>query len=126
MARRWLRAAAAAAAAIPVMVACSPTAVPAPPDLMLGRWAGVEGMYLVVAPGTAPGRYELEMQWDLDHRGRFTGTREGDTIVFMRDGARQTLRPTTGTATGLKYLADKSDCLTVMPGEGYCRAQSSR
>jgi hypothetical protein len=124
MALRWMRAA--AAAAIMPVIACTPTAVPAAPDALLGRWIGVEGMYLVVAPGTAPGRYALEMQWDLDHRGRFAGTRAGDAIVFTRDGAQRTLRRTTGTATGLRYLADKSDCLTVMPGEGYCRAQSSR
>ena len=29
--------------------------------------------------------------------------------------------PTDGDATGLKYLAGKKDCLTVEPGEGYCR-----
>ena len=91
-------------------------------DEMLGRWVGVEGMVLDVAAAGAPGRYALTMQWDLDHRGRFDGTARGDTIVFTRDGVQETLRPTDGAATGLKYLADKKRCLTVKAGEGYCRA----
>ena len=105
--------------------ACTPPPPPTP-DRLLGRYVGVEGMYLIVGPGDAEGRYQLEMQWDLDHRGRFIGTRDGKSIMFVRDGVRRTLRPTTGAATGLKYLADKTDCLTVMPGEGYCRAPSNR
>ncbi len=87
----------------------------------VGRWNGVEGMYLVVSKGTAPGRYRLEMQWDLDNKGVFDGTAKGDMIVFERKGVRQTLRPTDGAATGLKYLDGKAECLTVKPGEGYCR-----
>jgi hypothetical protein len=91
-------------------------------DDMIGRWVGVEGMVLDVAAAGAPGRYALTMQWDLDHRGRFDGTARSDTIVFTRDGVQETLRPTDGAATGLKYLADKKRCLTVKAGEGYCRA----
>jgi hypothetical protein len=86
-----------------------------------GRWIGVEGMYLNVSRTGAPGRYRLDMQWDLDNKDIFEGTARGDTIVFERGGRQQTLRPTNGDATGLKYLADKTKCLTVKPGEGYCR-----
>lgn len=99
----------------------APTATPAP-DPRLGRWTGVEGMYLVVGKGDAPGRYTLEMRWDLDHAGSFVGTAQGDGIVFDRAGKRETLRPSDGAATGLKYLAGKTECLTVASGEGYCRA----
>jgi hypothetical protein len=88
---------------------------------LIGRWIGVEGMFLDVAAAGPPGRYALTMQWDLDHRGRFEGTARGDTIVFTRDGIEETLRPTDGAATGLKYLAEKTRCLTVKAGEGYCR-----
>ena len=103
--------------------ACTSEPAPAPPpDRLLGRWIGVEGMTLVVAAGTAPGRYALDMQWDLDHRGTFAGTANGQSIVFERGGVRETLRPSDGNATGLKYLAGKTDCLTVQIGEGYCRA----
>jgi hypothetical protein len=86
-----------------------------------GRWVGVEGMYLDIAPAGTPGRYRLAMQWDLDNKGTFDGTAKGDTIVFERKGVTETLRPTNGDATGLKYLAGKATCLTVKPGEGYCR-----
>lgn len=90
------------------------------PDYV-GRWIGVEGMVLDVKHAATPGRYRLTMQWDLDHKGEFRGEQVGDTIVFERNGVRETLRPTNGDATGLKYLAGKTQCLTVKTGEGYCR-----
>ncbi len=90
------------------------------PDYV-GRWIGVEGMVLDVKHAASPGRYRLEMQWDLDHKGEFKGDAVGDTIVFERNGVRETLRPTNGDATGLKYLAGKTQCLTVKTGEGYCK-----
>ena len=100
---------------------------PVAPDYT-GRWIGVEGMVLDIAPAPtgAPGRYTLTMQWDLDNKGSFDGVAAGDTITFDRNGIRETLRPTNGTATALKYLAGKTDCLTVKPGEGYCRDGLSR
>ena len=90
------------------------------PDYV-GRYVGVEGMYLNIKHAATPGRYRMEMQWDLDHKGEFRGEQVGDAIVFERNGVRETLRPTNGDATGLKYLAGKTDCLTVKPGEGYCK-----
>ncbi|MGA1798147.1 hypothetical protein VH567_05145 [Sphingomonas sp. 4RDLI-65] len=98
---------------------------PAPRDYA-GRWIGVEGMVLDIAHAGAPGHYDLTMQWDLDNKGKFDGTATGDTILFDRNGIRETLRPTNGDATGLKYLSGKTDCLTVKPGEGYCRERLSR
>jgi hypothetical protein len=86
----------------------------------LGRWTGVEGMYLVVAPKTGGG-VTLDMQWDLDHKGTFDGSVTAEGLRFMRDGKAETAVHTDGDATGLKYLAGKKDCLTVKPGEGYCR-----
>lgn len=91
-----------------------------------GRWIGVEGMVLDIAPKATPGLYALTMQWDLDNKGKFDGVASGDTISFDRNGIRETLRPTNGDATGLKYLFGKTDCLTVKPGEGYCRDGLSR
>jgi hypothetical protein len=86
----------------------------------LGRWIGVEGMYLTVAakPG---GDVMLNMQWDLDHKGKFNGSVTAEGLRFMRGGVAETAVRTDGDATGLKYLAGKKDCLTVKPGEGYCR-----
>ena len=101
-----------------------PTSKPTPD--YTGRWIGVEGMVLDIAPKDTPGHYALTMQWDLDNKGIFDGTATSDTISFERNGVRETLRPTDGDATGLKYLAGKTDCLTVKPGEGYCRDGLSR
>ncbi len=86
----------------------------------LGRWTGVEGMYLVVArrPG---GGVTLEMQWDLDNKGRFDGSVTAEGLRFMRDGVAESAVHTSGDATGLSGLSGKADCLTVKPGEGYCR-----
>lgn len=100
---------------------------PAPPSdtanadaAYLGRWTGVEGMYLVVAPKTGGG-VTLEMQWDLDHKGAFDGSVTAEGLRFMREGVAETAVHTDGDATGLKYLAGKKDCLTVKQGEGYCK-----
>lgn len=98
---------------------------PAPRDYA-GRWVGVEGMVLDIAHAGAPGHYDLTMQWDLDNKGTFDGTANGRTITFIRNDIPETLRPTDGDATGLKYLSGKTDCLTVKPGEGYCRDGLSR
>lgn len=86
----------------------------------LGRWTGVEGMYLVVAskPG---GGVTLDMQWDLDNKGTFDGSVTAEGLRFMRNGVAESAVHTDGAATGLKYLAGKQDCLTVKPGEGYCK-----
>ncbi len=82
-------------------------------------------MYLLISKADRSGRYRLEMQWDLDHKGAFDADAVGEPaapgLVFTREGKEMTLRQTDGDATGLKYLAGKRNCLTVAPGEGYCR-----
>jgi len=105
----------------------SPTPTPTPSatatlgaNHYLGRWIGVEGMYLVVTD-PAQGDVKLEMQYDLDNKGNFVGTVTPEGIRFERGGEQLLLRPSDGDATGLKWLAGKQDCLTVKPGEGYCR-----
>ncbi|MFZ5725461.1 MAG: hypothetical protein ACOY4C_03505 [Pseudomonadota bacterium] len=85
-----------------------------------GKWTGVEGMYATITPAE-PGRYRLEMQSDLDTRGSYDGTDSEHGIRFTRGGEDLTLRRASGDETGLKYLAGKTDCLMVKPGEGYCR-----
>ncbi|MES2337327.1 MAG: hypothetical protein V4537_04435 [Pseudomonadota bacterium] len=86
----------------------------------LGRWSGVEGMYLEVTAKPAGG-VTMAMQWDLDNKGTFDGSVTAEGLRFMRGGVAETAVHTDGDATGLKYLAGKKDCLTVKPGEGYCR-----
>ncbi|MGW8189805.1 hypothetical protein [Sphingomonas hankookensis] len=107
----------------------SPTSTPTPTatatatlgaNHYLGRWIGVEGMYLNVTE-PAQGEVKLEMQYDLDNKGTYTGTITPEGIRFQRGGETLLLRPSDGDATGLKWLAGKKDCLTVKPSEGYCR-----
>lgn len=90
-------------------------------DAWVGRWTGVEGTYLVISKGSGAGKYRLEMQYTLDDKGSFDGTATGDGISFTRPDGAQVLRASSGDATGLKYLAGKSNCLKVKDGEGYCR-----
>ena len=85
-----------------------------------GRWTGVEGMYVAIAPAE-PGKYRLEMQSDLDTKGTYEGSDSEHGIRFARAGEQLTLRRGNGDETGLKHLAGKQDCLIVKDGEGYCR-----
>ena len=50
----------------------------------------------------------------------FQGNAAGEQIEFVRDGVKESLRATNGAETGMKWLIEKSDCLTVRAGEGYC------
>lgn len=94
-------------------------------DQYLGHWIGVEGMVLDVARGKEPDSFRLTMQWNLDDKGVFAGRGQNDPsapgIAFTRNGEQLLLRRSDGDATGLKWLAGKKECLTVKPGEGYCR-----
>jgi len=118
-----------AATPLPAPRPPSPTPTPTPSataaaplgtSQYLGRWVGVEGMYLNVTE-PAQGEVRLEMQYDLDNKGTYPGTITPEGIRFQRGGETLLLRPGDGDATGLKWLAGKTDCLTVTSGEGYCR-----
>jgi hypothetical protein len=89
-------------------------------DDWIGRWTGVEGLFAEIQPN-GDGTYTLEMQSDLDTRGTYTGTSTPEGLAFERGGETLVLRSSNGAATGLKWLADKQDCLMVAAGEGYCR-----
>lgn len=84
----------------------------------VGRWNGPEGTYLQIAVGSDA--YEITIK-DLDRARIFQGELMGDHIEFQRDGTKEFLRPSSGEATGMKWLAGKVDCLTIRWGEGYCR-----
>ena len=87
-------------------------------DEWLGQWNGPEGTFLRLEGGK--GRYEITIQ-DLDGSRTYQGTAVGAQIQFERNGEKESIRATNGTETGMKWLSDKSDCLTIRPGEGYCR-----
>jgi hypothetical protein len=87
-------------------------------DAWLGRWNGPEGTFLLLERGD--GGYDVTIQ-NLDGPRVFRGTAVGKRLQFERDGVMESIRATKGTATGMKWLSDKSDCLTIRSGEGYCR-----
>ncbi|KAA6169210.1 lipoprotein [Pseudomonas veronii] len=96
-----------------------------PTDQWVGKWIGVEGLNLTIAKDDSIGRghYVLTMQYGLDagDSGTFKGEAADGGIAFTRPDGPQLLRAGDGEATGLKWLADKKDCLIVATGEGYCR-----
>ncbi|WP_248751318.1 lipoprotein [Pseudomonas sp. MWU15-20650] len=96
-----------------------------PTDKWVGQWIGVEGLNLTIAKDDSIGRghYLLTMRYglDADDSGTFKGEAAEDGIAFTRPDGPQLLRAGDGEATGLKWLADKKDCLIVATGEGYCR-----
>ena len=87
-------------------------------DKWLGQWNGPEGTFLRLEGGK--GKYEITIQ-DLDGPQRYQGSAVGNEIHFDRNGAEESIRATNGMETGMKWLSDKSDCLTIRRGEGYCR-----
>ncbi|WP_121114316.1 hypothetical protein [Croceibacterium ferulae] len=116
-------------AATPSAVATAESLEPAPAtqavsrDEWVGRWIGVEGLNLTVTKLAEAGHYQLEMQYgtDADMAGTYEGVGTPEGIAFTRPDGAQVLRASSGDETGLKYLAGKTDCLTVKDGEGYCR-----
>ncbi|WP_431046409.1 hypothetical protein [Roseateles sp. L2-2] len=104
----------------PTPVASSPAAsTPDPAQAWLGRWNGPEGTYLQL-DAAGEGRYEVRIK-DLDAERKFEGVGKDGTVQFERDGKQESIKATNGDATGMKWLAGKSTCLTVHVGEGYCR-----
>jgi hypothetical protein len=97
------------------------SAVPAPSALQgwLGKWDGPEGTYLqlVAKPDS---KYEVTIK-NLDGERIFQGVGGEAQVHFERDGRQEVIKATDGAGTGMKWLADKTKCLTVRPGEGYCR-----
>jgi hypothetical protein len=87
-------------------------------DNWLGQWNGPEGTFLRLEGGK--GKYEITIQ-DLDGPRTYQGSAVGNEIHFERNGAMESIRATNGRETGMKWLSDKSDCLTIRSGEGYCR-----
>lgn len=91
-------------------------------DDWLGQWDGPEGTFLRLDGG---GDDYLVTIRNLDGTRTFLGNRKGGTIQFERNGQTEKIRHTDGRTTGMKWLADKTNCLTVKKGEGYCRPEAS-
>jgi hypothetical protein len=87
-------------------------------DAWLGQWEGVEGTSLRLTGGR--GSYQVTIS-NLDGPRSYQGRAVGDGIAFEREGGKQVIRATNGVGTGMKWLAEKTNCLAVRPGEGWCR-----
>ena len=98
--------------------ASSIAATPALTDSWAGKWNGPEGTFLEITGSN--GRYALVIQ-DLDGPKTYEGVSNQNQIEFQRNGETETIRATNGAETGMKWLTDKVDCLTIHTGEGFCR-----
>jgi len=87
-------------------------------DSWIGKWNGPEGTYLNITGGN--GNYDITIS-NLDGPKNYTGKNAGREIQFERDGVKELIQATNGVDTGMKWLGDKKDCLTIHTGEGYCR-----
>lgn len=87
-------------------------------DAWVGKWNGPEGTFLEIAGSN--GNYTITIQ-DLDGHKQFQGKNNGSEISFERNGTMEAIQSSNGTDTGMKWLAEKSDCLRVRLGEGWCR-----
>ena len=89
-------------------------------DAWIGDWVGVEGNTLRIEAGPAPGAYRISER-TLDGPLSYDGRAAGDPIVFQETDKVRTIRAGAGAQTGLKYLAEKTNCLWIEPGRGFCR-----
>ena len=84
----------------------------------VGKWTGPEGTALTITP--VGSQYEVIIT-NLDGPRTFTGSLEGDGIHITRDATPLVIHKGDGQATGMKWLADKKDCLVVAANEGFCK-----
>jgi uncharacterized protein (DUF2147 family) len=84
----------------------------------VGKWTGPEGTAMTITP--AGSAYEVVIT-NLDGPRTFSGPLEGDGIHITRDGSPLVIHKGDGPATGMKWLADKHDCLVVAANEGFCK-----
>jgi hypothetical protein len=87
-------------------------------DAWIGQWYGPEGTFLSIEGDK--GTYKLTIQ-NLDGPKEYTGKTLGDRIKFDRDGTTETIHTSDGKDAGMKWMADKKNCLMIRTGEAYCR-----
>lgn len=97
----------------------SSTATSDVPSGWLGRWTGPEGTYLEIVE--SGGKYKVAIR-NLDGVRTFDAAVIDGRLTFERDGTKETITAGSGRDTGMKWLQDKTNCLIVRSGEGYCRA----
>lgn len=87
-------------------------------DKWIGKWTGPEGTFLKISGSR--GRYELIIQ-NLDGPQSFSGVSVENSIQFQRNGILEKIHATSGEETGMKWLSEKQNCLTINRGEGFCK-----
>jgi hypothetical protein len=87
-------------------------------DAWLGKWTGPEGTHLEILKDGD--KYKVAIR-DLDIVRTFAAVSTQSGLSFERDGITESITPGAGPDTGMKWLMDKSNCLVVKVGEGYCR-----
>lgn len=104
---------------VPLLAACQPEHKSSY-DSWTGRWQGPEGTYLDLQKSEADDEYNVVIA-DLDGPRTFKGHTTDEGIMYARNGATEIIKAGNGQATGMKWLADKKNCLVVKAGEGFCR-----
>ena len=87
-------------------------------DKWLGKWIGPEGTYLVLSKNA--NKYVVMIN-SLDGPATYEGSEAREGIEFQRNGKTETIRAGKGDNTGMKWLQDKTNCLIIQTGEGFCR-----
>ena len=85
-----------------------------PTNGWIGLWRGPDGRTLSIAAdgGAYSGRYHVTLGAGGGKARHFTGLAYLDTIVFDRDGRKESIRS----------VAGKTPCLAIGSRERYCRA----
>jgi hypothetical protein len=96
----------------------TPAATNHPTDAWLGQWTGPEGTYLLLSRNGE--KYMVRIQ-SLEGAATYQGVRSGNQIQFKRQGKTESIRAGSGKETGMKWLLDKTNCLILKTGEGFCR-----
>ena len=114
-----------APAAAAADVVTDPSVDLAPPQALapaasgwVGKWIGPEGTFLELSE--TDGAYQVTIQ-SLDGPATYDAVAVEDRIEFQRNETTETIRATSGAETGMKWLLEKKDCLTIKTGEGFCR-----
>ena len=87
-------------------------------DNWLGKWIGPEGTYLMLSKSSD--KYVVLIN-SLDGPATYEGTSTGERIEFRRNGKTESIHAGNGHDTGMKWLMDKTNCLIIETGEGFCR-----
>lgn len=90
-----------------------------PQSEWVGKWEGVEESWMEILQ-RPDGTFTIRVV-GLEGEMTARGIPNGKVIEFYQLGAKKSIRFGNGEDTGLKWLADKKECLIIAEGEGYCR-----